>query len=114
MKPPKPRAGGEWTEARYWQFVRSGLRQLSRRWPPRAAALKAARRRYTGPNTRQKWEHQCADCQQWFKLSDVEADHIIPCGSVRGDVDGFVARLLCEIDGWRVLCKPCHLARKEK
>ena len=112
MKPPKPRAGGTWTEARYWQFVRSGLRQLSRRWPPRAAALKASRRKYVGPNKRQKWEHQCAECGGWFMAKHVQVDHIEPCGNLRDDVAGFVARLFCEADGLRVLCHSCHQARK--
>jgi hypothetical protein len=31
---PKPRAGGEFSDARFFGFLRSGLRQMSRRWPP--------------------------------------------------------------------------------
>jgi len=109
-KPPKTRAGGTWTEARYWQFVRSGLRLLSRRWPPRAEALKRARRAYVGPNPRQKWEYRCAACGRWWMGKEVQVDHLIPCGTIAsyGDVGGFVERLLCEVDGFRVLCLTCH------
>ena len=105
---PTPRAGGTWTEARYWQFVRSLLRKGSVRWPPRSMALKAARRPYSGPNPRQRWEYQCKLCGLWWAATAVQVDHIEPCGNLAGDVAGFVERLFCEPDGLRVLCRECH------
>lgn len=52
----RTRAGNEWSECGFWGFVRSGLRQMSRRWPPLARqAINAARRKYDGENKRQKW-----------------------------------------------------------
>jgi 5-methylcytosine-specific restriction endonuclease McrA len=110
----RTRAGGEWTEAAYFQFIRSGLRQLSRRWPPvtRLVWLQA-RRRYLGPNKRQKWEYQCAICLTWGLRTDMQADHIVPCGPLRTleDLPAFVGRLLCEVEGLRILCTRCHAAR---
>ena len=111
---PRTRAGGEWTEAAFWGFIRSGVRQLSRKWPPRADAMKAARRPYTGPDKRRKWEYQCAQCGQWFKGTEVQVDHITPCGTLKSfeDLQTFAERLFCEADGLQVLCKEsCHAVK---
>ncbi len=108
---PRTRAGGEWTEAGFWGFIRSNLRQMSRRWPPLCRqALERVRRKYTGPDKRRKWVYRCEQCNQFFNGSDVQVDHVTPCGSLRSiaDVGPFVERLLCEADGLRVLCIDCH------
>lgn len=108
---PRTRAGGEWTEATYWSFLRSGLRQMSRRWPPIVRqAMVAARRKYEGENKRQKWEYKCASCRKWHKGTDVAVDHIEPCGSLKSgdDIREFVERLFCEPAGLRVMCRECH------
>lgn len=118
-KPRKPRANGQWTEARFWSFVRSNLRLLSRKWPPVFAALKNARREFGGDG-RQKWEYQCALCGGWFKGTEAQVDHIVPCGSIQRveDVGPFLTRLLVEADGLQVVCKTCHgqktLDRRQK
>lgn len=115
MKPPKLRAGGTWTEARYWSEIRSHWRKFSLRWPPRAMALKAASRPYHGPNKRRSKEYRCAICGLWWAGTEVQVDHIEPCGELRSldDLPGFVGRLLCEVDGLRCLCRGCHEKRKE-
>ena len=108
---PRTRAGGEWTESAFWSFLRSNLRRTSQRWPPLARlALNEARRPYKGENKRQKWEYQCAECKEWFKRTEVEVDHIIPCGSLKSweDFQTFAERLFCEPDGLVVLCEQCH------
>lgn len=113
----KPYAGGEFSEARFWQFLRSGLRQMSRRWPPVTRQVwNESRRPYVGPNKRQKFEHQCSSCLKWFKRADMEADHIVPCGSLKSwdDLIGFTQRLLCEVEGVRRLCNRCHQARTNR
>ena len=110
---PKTRAGGKWTEAAFWGFLRSGLRQMSRRWPPLVELVNAVRRPSQSANKRQKWEYQCAECRGWFPRKGVEVDHVEPCGSLRSlqDIAGFVERLFCEPEGLRVLCEGCHAAR---
>jgi hypothetical protein len=110
---PRTRAGGEWTEAAFWQFIRSGLRKLSQRWPPMHKAVESRKRPNQSSNKKFKWEYQCDRCQQWFYLKQVERDHIIPCGSLTSfdDIGPFVERMLCEIDGWGVLCVKCHRKR---
>ena len=111
---PRPRAGGEWTEARFIGFLRTGLRQMSRRWAPiTRQALERVRRPSQSDNKRMKWEYQCAECCNWFPRKHVEVDHIVPCGTFTrlDQMQGFVERLFCEPDGLRVLCEQCHQFR---
>lgn len=108
---PKTRAGGEWTEAAFWGFLRSGLRQISRRWPPLVRiAAQMSRREYHGPNKRQKWEYLCAGCGQWYMRKEIEIDHRDGCGPLKSFVDlsVFAERLFCEADKLCVLCSRCH------
>lgn len=108
---PRTRAGNTWTEAAFWGFIRSALRAMLLKWPPRANALRNRRRPNQSNNKRLKWESQCENCGEWFKAADVEIDHIVPCGQLKRyeDLPGFVERLLCEEDGFQILCKAnCH------
>lgn len=120
---PRTRAGGAWTEAAFWGFLRSGLRRMSTRWPPLSNVLKVHRRPYDGPNTQQKWEYQCALCGEWFpqavtrngkRKPMIEVDHIDPCGTLKSfaDLAVFAERLFCEIDKLRVTCVACNQSRK--
>ena len=107
----KTRNSGQWTEARFFGFIRSALRRASSRWPPACKEVfEAARRPYKGRNKRQKWEFQCASCKKWKMRKDVQADHIVPCGTLRSfdDLPAFCTNLFCEVDGLQVLCKTCH------
>lgn len=109
----RTRAGGQWTEAAFWGFLRSNLRYASRKWPPRKDALKVGRRPYHGPNKRQKWEHQCEACGGWFMAKYIEVDHVEPCGKLASfdDVAPFIERLFCEPEKLRKLCLECHRTR---
>lgn len=110
----KPYASGMWTKARFWSFVRSNLRRAQ--WPPIYHAKKLAERPYKGPNKLQKYEYQCAECKNWFKGTEIQIDHCIPCGSLNcyEDLHGFVERLYCETDKLRALCTSCHLSITNK
>lgn len=108
---PRSRAGGEWTEAAFWGFLRSNLRLASRKWPPLARlALQRARRPSQSSNKRLKWEFQCADCCEWFPRKEVEVDHLVPCGPLGSwdEFKTFAERLFCEMDGLAVRCETCH------
>ena len=100
----------EWTEAKFWSFVRSGLRSKANRWPVKYEVLNAAKRPYVGENKRQKFEYLCAICNRYHPQKAIEVDHIIPAGKLSSydDLPSFVERLFCGKDGLRVLCKPCH------
>lgn len=113
-KAPKTRCGGTMTEAAFWSFIRSALRQKSRRWKPIYDCLNAAKRPNKSNNKRLKYEAQCAECKGWFPLADVSVDHVVATGSLRSmeDLPGFVSRLFCEKEGLQVLCNDkCHAAK---
>ncbi len=110
-KEPLTRANGTMTESAYLAWIRSCLRAKSLRWPPRNTALELARRPYSGPNKRQKWEFQCAICLEWFKKDDVVVDHYPEeAGSILSveDIGPFAERLYCEVGNLRVLCEFDH------
>jgi 5-methylcytosine-specific restriction endonuclease McrA len=107
---PKTRNAGTMTDAAFWSFIRSALRQKSRFWKPISQAKAKAKRAYKGPLKRQKFEYQCAVCLKWFPDKEINVDHITPAGTLRcaNDLPGFVERLFCEIDNLQVLCETCH------
>lgn len=106
----KTRNNGTLSESAFWSFIRSALRNKSRWWKPISQAKMDARRPYSGPNKRQKFEYECNHCKQWFPEKQINVDHIIPAGTLTcsGDLPGFVERLFCEVDNLQVLCEKCH------
>lgn len=107
---PRERNNGTMTNAMFWSFIRSALRQKSRWWKPITQCKINAKRPYKGPNKRQKFEYQCNKCKQWFPDKEVAVDHKIPVGSLNSgdDLKGFVERLFCEEKDLQVLCTSCH------
>ncbi|MEK0325809.1 MAG: HNH endonuclease signature motif containing protein [Nitrosopumilus sp.] len=105
-----------WTTAKFWSFIRSGLRAKFSRWPPKYAVYAAAKRDILVKKGNQRFEYQCALCDRWFGMKEVEVDHIIPCGSLRNykDLGAFVKRLFCSQEHLRLLCKPCHKTRTKE
>jgi 5-methylcytosine-specific restriction endonuclease McrA len=106
----KTKAGGTWTSARYFSFIRSALRRAFVKYPVRYQALEKARRLSELSDKRTKWEYQCNHCKKWFKQKDIQVDHIKECGSLKTyrDLPRFVKTLFCEAGNLQVLCKPCH------
>lgn len=100
----------DWSEAKFWSFLRSGLRGTYNRWPPKWTILAEAKRAYQGDDKRTKWEYQCAQCQNYYKQKEISVDHIHPAGSLNNfnDIAGFVERLFVGTQGLQVLCKECH------
>ena len=104
-----------WSMARYRSFVRSAMRRAWLRWPPKYEALNLAKRKYEGPNARQKFEYQCAHCRAWFMGKEVSVDHIIPWGSLEGlSVDEAWNKLLVPVDQLQVLCNKCHKTKTKQ
>jgi len=108
-KAPKTHNAGSLTEAAYYGMLRSVLRRGFRYWKPLKAAELAARSKYQGSNKLRKWSYQCNTCKQLFKRTEVQVDHIVPCGQLNAlsDLPEFVRRLTAE-QGYALLCKPCH------
>jgi hypothetical protein len=113
---PKTRCDGTMSEAMFWSFIRSALRQKSRWWKPISVCKLNARRLYKGPNKRQKYEYQCKKCKKWCAEKEINVDHIIPAGSLNTaqDLPQFVERLFCEQDNLQCLCLNCHDIKTQK
>jgi hypothetical protein len=108
-----------WTTAKFWGFIRSGLREKFGRYPPKYEALNAAAEVVadgvykTGdkkgkPKFRKVY--RCAECLDTFMQKDVQVDHIIPAGQLKSfdDLPVFASRLFCKVEDLQVLCKTCH------
>lgn len=117
-KSPLTRNGGTMTEQEYFNKIRSVLRTGFRWWTPMMNALKKASRPSQSENKRLKTEYQCAKCKQWYARKDVQIDHIIPVGTLRGydDLVTFVINLTQETtEAYQILCKAkCHLDKTKK
>ena len=109
----KNRNSGTFTESAYWTFIRNALRRRSIVWKPITMCKERAKRKYVGPNKRQKYEYQCNVCKGWFKGNEVSIDHIKPVGSLQNaqDLPNFVEGLFCEIENLQCICSACHTAK---
>lgn len=106
----KPYNDGTMTSTGFWSFIRSTLRRKSMYWKPVSKCKANAKRKYVGPNKRQKFEYQCNKCKDWFPDKEVAIDHIVEVGTLtcKEDLPDFVSRLFCEVDGLQCLCNKCH------
>jgi 5-methylcytosine-specific restriction endonuclease McrA len=54
--------------------------------------------------------HRCPECKELLPKGKMHADHIVPIVPLTGfdSWDNVIARLYCEIEGFKPLCKPCH------
>lgn len=115
MKTPPFHVYPQWTEARFWGFLRSALRRASDRFPPKQQAKTLHRRPYKGGG-RQKWEYQCVECGKWFAEKDIQIDHIEPVGALKdwSHLPDFCKRLFCGVEGYQVMDKQCHQAKTNR
>jgi len=101
------------TEAKFWAWVRGGLRRGA--WNKHPSKLnKIKNNRYKAPlgrNGKEVWACVCAVCDVEYRQSECQVDHIEPAGSLkcREDLKGFIERLLFVTeDDLRVVCKKCN------
>jgi 5-methylcytosine-specific restriction endonuclease McrA len=115
-KLPRERNAGTMTNAMFWSFIRSALRNKSRWWKPITQCRMNSRRAYKGTNKRQKFEYQCNKCKNWFPDKQIAVDHKVPAGSLNSgdDLKGFVERLFCEEEHLQLLCSNCHDIKTKK
>lgn len=116
----KPRNGGEWTEARYFGFIKSALRSASQRWGPRNECIRKARV--------SRGRYRCACCGQIGpatlpplegnkkRRKNIIADHIEPVIPITGfdSWDETMERLFCEEEGFQALCWACHKIKTDE
>lgn len=110
------RCSNTMTEGQFAQFILSALRKATTRWNPKWDKLKQGRRPNQSTNKKLKWENNCEECNEWFPESQIQIDHIIPCGGLSGEdwldkIKPWIIRAFVEIDGFRRLCKSCHLKK---
>ena len=91
-------------------WVTSSLRRMSYRYPPRNEALKNGRV--------DRGLYKCAMCEGIFHQKEVKIDHVEPVVPFTGfpmhpltqgpDWTIFMDRLFCDVEGFQLLCDPCH------
>lgn len=131
-KTPPFSAYKEWTTAKFFGFIRSGLREKFNRWPPKYQAIKQSSRTVQvtddhGGFVRYKSgkkvgeiktanEYQCNECKNYFKQTEVQVDHKEPAGTLKdfNDLPTFVEKMFCSVEDLQVLCKPCHQSKTNK
>lgn len=95
-------------------FVKSKLRQMTLRWPPRSEALKLARK--------ERGKYECAHCNKLFHSSQVQLDHAQPIVPLPGiphtneggiDMNVWISRAFIPVEDWLVLCEKCHEAKTD-
>jgi hypothetical protein len=87
-------------------FVKGILRRASFHWKARDEALKRSRV--------DRGKYKCEMCEGIFPRQDVELDHIYPVIDPQKGFttfDEYIERLFCDIDGFQVICEPCHDAK---
>jgi len=115
----------DWTTARFFGFLRSGLREKFNRYPPKYEALRLALELVndgefkSGPKkglTKVVKKYKCASCKSLFMQKDVQVDHIVPAGSLKTfeDLPGFTSRLFCAADDLQIMCKACHSGKTKE
>jgi 5-methylcytosine-specific restriction endonuclease McrA len=101
-----------WTEAKFNSFIRSQLRQATRKWAPITETLKRARVA--------RGLYLCAHCKEEVaptyregrkRVKNVFVDHINPITDPTTGFtnwDDIVNNMFCEMDNLQLLCKDCH------
>lgn len=104
-----------WTKTQYFQFIRSNLRRAFMRYPASYKAIEPYTRTFNvtlkNGKTKKQKEVECQMCKGWFKVSHVQMDHKIPCGTLKdySDLEAFISTLYCSTENLEPLCKEtCH------
>jgi 5-methylcytosine-specific restriction endonuclease McrA len=123
-----------WTQAKFFGFLRSGMREKFNRWPPKYEVIKSAAQtmlakdehgnRVVFKTGKKAGEfktikmYACSECKQLFRQKEVQVDHIVPAGTLKSfdDLGLFAEKLFIGEHGLQVMCKACHevKTRKEK
>lgn len=115
-KAEKPYCSGTMTEAAKSAFIKSALRNKSRRWKPVYDCLKDAQteKKINKRTGKLAMHFLCAECHNDFPAKLVAVDHINPIVPIDMHVldwNVVISNLFCEKSGLQVLCKDCHTAK---
>jgi len=101
----------QWTDNKYYSFIRSALRKAWLKYPNRYKTLNEARLPHKIVRRGKRcYCYECVECGGEHLGSNVVVDHIHPCGKLLSydDFPLFVSNLFCGMDDLQVMCKPCH------
>ncbi len=111
MKQIDPETGKS-TEYKMVMVVRSAIRKAWMRSPTKLAYLNSRVVPDMDNSTRTKWKIQCECCGGWFKLDQIEVDHIEGNHSFKqlSDFENYFNKILMVgFEGLQILCKDtCH------
>ena len=133
-KTPPFEAYPNWTQAKFFGFLRSGMREKFNRWPPKYEVIKNASsvqllkdddgNRVVYKTGKKAGEfktvkmYRCNGCGKSFRQKEVQVDHVLPAGTLKSfeDLGKFAKNLFVGTGQLQVMCKPCHevKTRKEK
>lgn len=84
-------------------FAKGILRRASFQWKPRYEALKLSRV--------SRGLYKCSACEDLFKSTEVEIDHIYPVVDPKvgfTTFDDYIEKLFCPVELFAILCVQCH------
>lgn len=95
------------------QHVCNVLRRGTTLWKGRTECLKNSRKRFVvgqhkNGKSKTRWEYKCAECAIFYRLNEVEVDHIIEIGPFMGDFNEYIKRMYCDQSNLQVMCIKCH------
>ena len=105
------------TKAQFFQWMRGQMRKAWSRHPVKVSYMSNHRERVPlGRKTDKNpqglvWGCRCEHCNELFKQTECEVDHIHAAGSFKGweDFEAWMHKLMhINWDGIRVVCKTCH------
>lgn len=114
----KPYNGGQWTQARFNSFIKSGLRKLSMKWGPINQCKKDARV--------SRGVYRCAICgkdvpcsikEKGKRKQNVFVDHIVPIISPEMGFESWdttISRMFCEKENLQLVCRSCHTLKTQE
>lgn len=95
--------------------VRSAIRKAWMRSPTKLAYLTSKTIADMDDSTRTKWKIQCECCGDWFKLNEVEVDHVEGNHTFNkvSDFENYFNKILMVgFEGLQILCKDkCHATK---
>lgn len=105
---------GRLTEKKLTSMLISAIRQVWMSAPNKLAKIEQARIPDMNPKTRTKWLFQCEHCKGFFKLSDIEVDHIEGNHTFTklSDFENYCDKILnASLDEMQILCVEDHATK---
>ena len=103
--------GDKLSDKKMCTILRSSVRQTWMMSPVRLLKLEMGRIADMNESTRTKWLIECEHCNNKFKMTDVEVDHVKGEHKLLtlSDVEGFARSILdVTLNDLQIICKPCH------